>query len=65
MKQAPNLIESRSQIDAVWFRVQQDKLGLSNSEMARELCCDVSHVGHLRNGRRAVTESMKKLIGLL
>ena len=58
-----NLLERLE--NARWFRDHQERLGMTNSEMADELCCDLSHIGHMRSGRRSVTAVTMKLIRMM
>ena len=48
-----------------WFKEKQKQLNKSNAQMATLLCVSVTHVEHMRGGRRRVTDSTKAFIQLL
>ena len=47
------------------FKQFQEDLGLSNEELANKLHCNVSHIGHIRAGRREVTFLMEAFLNAL
>jgi len=44
------------------FRKAQEALGLTNVEMAKLLCCHISHLEHMRAGTRAIRETYVQVI---
>lgn len=44
------------------FKDQQLVLGKTNPEMAELLCCCLSHIEHMRSGRRRVTDLTMKVL---
>ena len=58
-------IDKTLNIDAIWFQEQQSLLEVTNQQMGVILGCSLSHVEHMRSGRRQVTNQTKRIIRLL
>jgi len=44
------------------FKQFQEELGINNEELAKKLHCSVSHIGHIKAGRRKVTFLMEAFL---